>query len=113
MARPRNRTFINREGFWRSGRDSLLPIPLAYAKPWKGRKLFLRLLRRVEMYQAQQRKHRKPSLRCCQFCDHEAPGVLFVFGDWEWPSSLLHYVQAHNLRPSLAFHEFIIGKELR
>jgi hypothetical protein len=105
------KTFMNREGFWRTeDKGSRLPMPIPRDKPWKGKREFLAALDNAQL-------HAK-SLHCkgwstCRLCKRKNGTVTFQLGDWEWPSGYAHYVLKHNVRPSLAFQEFILGETLK
>jgi hypothetical protein len=45
----------------------------------------------------------------CRICGIRNGYREFNIAGWQWPSGFRHYIEAHNVRPSLAFQEFIIG----
>lgn len=104
------RTFMNREGFWKDGDGSELPMPVAREKPWKGKKKFVKALRQA---QSMATEHHCKGWSNCRLCKLKNGSVTFVLGDWEWPSGFAHYVEEHNVRPSLAFQEFILGEKVK
>lgn len=95
-----------REGFWRSDSNLLLPAPVPNEKPWKGQRKFLEALRKIEEV-ARQEKYKGYST--CRLCNCKNGSVEFYYEGWAWPEGLAHYLTLHNVRPSLAFQEFILG----
>jgi hypothetical protein len=117
---------VQREGFWATSKsESGAPIPLPYPQhsdvAWKGKKKFLALLEHVEQYGGKFGTVRADMFRgfsmcrCCRkpngsgeytatfdFSKNDRPTV------WVWPSGYAHYIREHNVRPSLAFQEFIV-----
>jgi len=100
---------ICREGYWKSGPDSQLPLPVAGDEPWVGMAEFLRKLARLEA------KARAKAVRplMCRLCKLQAGNIEYEFGGWTWMGSLQHYVNSHNLRPSLAFQEFVLERTIK
>lgn len=93
-----------REGFWRSSYEESLPMPVTQVKPWDGRGQFLADLESVE-------QRLRPDLykgwSTCRCCGCPNGSAEFKAEGWEWPEGFKHYVAEHNVRPSLAFQEFI------
>ena len=102
---------INREGFWGSGRGSLLPMPQASETKWKGRALFLKRLHILQESGDTRAAHYK-GWSTCRICGCNNGSVEFTREGWRWPAGFIHYVEEHNVRPSLAFQEFVIGEVL-
>jgi hypothetical protein len=100
----------NREGFWYEGEGSLLPKPKEASKPWKGQSKFVAALRDLEF--TLQPTAYKGSSRC-RICKEQNGSEEFQYKTWIWPSGFLHYVEKHNVRPSLAFQEFILQETLK
>lgn len=98
-------TRVNREGFWKEGEDSALPMPRARARSWRGQGAFLTCLETAEI-DAHAVHYRGWST--CRICGAHNGSSEFRLGNWVWPSGFRHYVEVHNVRPSLAFQEFII-----
>lgn len=99
---------ILREGFWYSKSESHLPKAIARKNTWKGQKSFLKKLLVVQ--EKAQAKHSKgwSDCRCCDRRNGSVEFVLVKFGlTFVWPSGYVHYIADHNIRPSLAFQEFI------
>lgn len=105
-----NETFSLREGYWKSGEESLLPMPIPNEKPWKGKKRFLEALSKVE---SQARFEYCRGHSYCRICERENGTATFYFADWIWPVGFSHYIRVHNVRPSLAFQEFILGEKVK
>lgn len=98
---------INREGFWASASNTTLPsVPLS--TPWKNRSTFLRALDKVEA-KAVTNAYRGVSV--CRVCDKPNGSAEYLLkiesNTWVWPSGYRHYISEHQVRPSLAFEEFI------
>ncbi len=101
-----------REGFFHSKDEPELPKACGSTSTWKGRKAFLTALGRVEASSMVHEKHYKgdSKCRCCGTKNGSAENSLRYFGMmWIWPGGFRHYVELHNLRPSLAFQEFILA----
>lgn len=108
----RDREIILREGFWSNGKADTAQFPKAIprTKPWHGKAEFLEALEFVEA-RAQKKAYKGWSdCRCCGKKNGSADyrrtrfGVTFV-----WPSGFSHYVSEHNIRPSLAFQEWVLA----
>lgn len=99
-----------REGFWNTGKGSALPDPIENNEPWPGQAEFLKALTAVEG-QAEKEAYRGVSM--CRVCKRVNGSVTYISGGWEWPSGFAHYVKEHNVRPSLAFIEFITQEEIK
>jgi hypothetical protein len=100
---------MSREGYWRTGKGSMLPRPVALAKPWLGKKRFLAALEELEK-QATEIHFKGVSL--CRLCDCSNGAAEMQSGGWKWPSGYRHYIEEHNVRPSLAFMEFVLGERV-
>lgn len=105
-AKQRDPVQTLREGFWRSEREPTLPSPHGLDKPWKGKRKFLAALAKVE--KRAHASHYKGSSNC-RICDKRNGSATYEYDGWQWPSGYRHYVEVHNVRPSLAFQEFILG----
>lgn len=104
--------FILREGFWSDHEDGNKNLPKAIAKEkaWKGKRKFLAALSKVE--HRAQCTHFKgwSNCRCCEKKNGSNEFKLRRLGCiWIWPSGFSHYVEEHNIRPSLAFQDFILA----
>lgn len=109
----KNEKFILREGFFRSSDDDStynLPVANQRAKVWKGKKIFLEALALIEA-RAETKSYKGWST--CRCCGEENGSQEFKFEKfglrWVWPEGYYHYVEEHNIRPGLAFQEFIIA----
>ena len=105
--------FILREGFWAGGSEpgsNLLPRPITAEKAWKGKRVFLKALTYIEQSTQVHAEHYK-DWSTCRVCEMINGSQDFRFESmnitWKWPSGYTHYVKIHNVRPSLAFQEFI------
>lgn len=102
-------TLPRREGFWYSKQEPLLPMPVQSDTAWEGKEAFLIALVELELGSNQQ--HYK-GISACRICSRGNGDGEFEADGWVWPSGYSHYIQAHNVRPSLAFQEFVLGKIL-
>lgn len=112
-----------REGFWETSEPgSCLPTPIPREKPWKGQQEFLSALDNMEMQigsghaaQIAERPLHKTyrGWSECRICGKKNGSGKYSFYGWEWPNGFRHYVEAHNVRPSLAFQEFVLGRKLQ
>lgn len=96
-----------REGFWRSGKKSHLPMPVGREKAWAGKKAFLKKFREVE---AQAGKAYYKGWSTCRLCGDLNGSIEYSYKGWVWPAGYAHYIKAHNVRPSLAFQDFVLGE---
>lgn len=95
-----------REGFYFSKYEPWLPAPVPYMGPWPGKKSFLAKLTKLEE-KSEPRAYRGSST--CRVCGCRNGSEEFTVKGWSWPSGYLHYITEHNVRPSLAFEEFVVG----
>ncbi len=98
-----------REGFWASEHEPNLP-KVSEGEPWAGIEEFLHLLEITER-SAKRITYRGWSY--CRICNEANGSCEFYVDGWTWPSGYRHYIQDHNVRPSSAFQEFILGKEVK
>lgn len=103
----KNNNHPNREGFWRSKQEPLLPLPVANEKAWKGKASFLEALSQLESRAEGMSKYKGYSR--CRLCDTKNGSGEFRARGWVWPEGYAHYVKAHHVRPSLAFQEMVLG----
>ena len=104
---------MHREGFWRpsSAASSQLPFPQERPKAWKGKRELLQALIKKEGNATRIAVAGRDE---CLLCSERLTRTEFwVLGQWKWPASLYHYVKIHHVRPSLGFHEFVVGRELK
>lgn len=98
-----------REGFWWSEHARNLPKPVPNEKSWRGQRAFIVALFKLER---KVRKKNPPGATKgwsnCRLCGCKNGSTTFEWGGWAWPDGLSHYVEAHNVRPSLAFQEFVL-----
>ena len=102
---------VKKEGFWYEGARSLLPKPIALTKPWEGKSKFTKALTELE---SRVREHgrirRYKGGSKCRICECSNGSTEFEFKSWVWPVGFSHYVEDHNVRPSLAFQKFVFMK---
>lgn len=101
---------LRREGFWKEGKDSLLPLPVARDGAWKGKAAFIR---RLDIVEDKALKRFFKGYSECRICKQRNGSKSYEYKGWTWPEGFEHYVMVHNVRPSLAFQEFITGKEVQ
>lgn len=103
---------IQREGFWKPPRakKSGLPAPVPNKESWVGKKKFLKALVKYQkkLDKTVRREHSK-GWSNCRLCRKKNGSTTFrdTKHGWVWPDGYYHYVKVHNVRPSLAFQEFI------
>lgn len=102
---------MNREGFWAFENKSELPIPHREVVKWENRKEFVERLDKIERSKAKKRHHK--GWANCATCGKENGSIEYEYKGWCWPEGLRHYIVEHKLRVSLAFEEFILGREIR
>ena len=82
-------------------------MPQPYEGPWDNKDLFLKRLKMIEEG-AHSQGYR--GFSCCRICSISNGSETFSYGGWEWPSGYGHYIEEHNVRPSVEFEKFILGK---
>lgn len=98
---------MNYEGFWRSSSEPELPMPQVQPDPWLGQRDFEEALEAVEDH---------TDVVCyrgwsqCRICGAANGNREHVYKDWSWPSGFKHYVEDHNVEPSLEFKAFILAE---
>lgn len=102
---------FNREGFWRpAGRGGLSFLPQAVeGDPWEGQQDFLVSLKEIES--VANTVHFRGISRC-RLCGKVNGSITYQANGWEWPEGYRHYIEVHNVRPSLAFQEMVLGRYL-
>ncbi len=103
---------IRREGFWRDSKQSDLPMPLVSDRPWAGKEEFINKLDIVQGRGNTERVGYR-GFSMCRVCGKHNGTASYICEGWEWPEGFMHYVEEHNVRPSLAFEEFITQKEVK
>lgn len=99
-----------REGFWYSKYEPELPRPRPRDHPWLGQHAFLAAYDSILAHVESQLYKGFSSCRICGLCPNGS--ATFVLEGWHWPSGFRHYVEEHNVRPSLAFQEFVLAYAL-
>ena len=107
---------MNREGFWRqyerrNDKDDYAryPWPMATDIAWLGKREFLIALRALEQTAM---KIRYKGHSSCRICGKSNGSVEHKANGWLWPEGYIHYVEEHNVRPSLAFQEMVLVREV-
>jgi hypothetical protein len=105
---------MNREGFWRSSHTPLgreaLPWPQPDNSSWPGRKDFLAKLSQIEEVAS---KVEYRGFSGCRLCKCINGSSEYQTRAWSWPSGYRHYIEEHNVRPSLAFEEWVTEKTIK
>jgi hypothetical protein len=102
---------VYREGFWKNKDNPNLPFPIANNEKWIGQDEFVEKLKEIEKSLSKTDYRGWSTCRLCKIKTMNGIGE-YRCNIWLWPEGFLHYVEKHNVRPSLAFQEFVIGKEL-
>jgi len=100
---------LQREGFWFSQQEPWLPMPVESHEKWPGQHIFLEKLANLEATLTPM--HYKGPSRC-RICGCSNGSSEYELSVWRWPQGLGHYIEKHNVRPSLAFQEFVMGGPL-
>ena len=85
-----------RVGFWYSRAEPDLPMPVEMPSPWPGQTDFVLGLSRVE---GGLRQTRYRGFSMCRICNRSNGSGEVEHAGFRWPSGLMHYVTAHNVRP--------------
>jgi len=111
----------NVEGFWFLEHTPLInfPAPVPYNDNWIRKHEFLVALDHLQEYVRNDRgsghaegAHTYRGAHHCGWCKHRELGYsTFSFRGWHWPSTMSHYIGSHNVRPSLAFEEFVWAQD--
>lgn len=90
----------------------MLPRAVEGSK-WNGQQQFLEALQATEELAVQKgRVVRYRGFSTCRLCGVQNGSIEYLTGGWRWPQGYRHYVEVHNVRPSLAFVEAVLGTEL-
>lgn len=100
-----------REGFWYSERNQMLPKPIESDEPWIGKEDFVSKLFELEVH-PQTDKIQFKGFSTCRICGKINGTATNAAMGWEWPVGYRHYIEEHNVRPSLAFQEMVLGDYL-
>ncbi len=100
------------EGYWRSRKSekSNLPWPIARDKPWKGRRAFLFAFASLNVRNGKRCK----GYSQCRICGETLGSCDTILSanssnmQWTVPEKYIHYVKAHNVKPSDAFIKWVI-----
>src|SRR5262245_54921819 len=102
-------------GYWsRSPDDTALPYPQTNAAAWQRQAQFVARLQAIEQG-VRERRHGKligyRGFSMCRLCGIPNGSEEVVWGGFRWPSGLLHYVEAHNVRLPDAFVDAVLKSE--
>ncbi len=84
-------------GFWQSKYEPDLPAPVPNAEIWEGQADFVLGLHRLQDSLTPIRYRGSSTCRCCGQLNGSEE---YSYGLYRWPSGLMHYVTAHNVRPN-------------
>lgn len=101
-----------REGFWASETNPKLPVPVPLPEPWEGKEEFVEKLFELEVSNTDCRKIPYKGFSYCRICGKVNGTMTNEAMGWEWPTGYRHYIEEHNVRPSLAFQEMVLGDYL-
>lgn len=93
------------EGHWRAAFDEPSDLPWPVPDPsWRDRTAFLEELAKAEStaYHIEYR-----GLSYCRLCGQVNGRDGLRKDRWEWPEGLRHYIEAHDIRPTDEFVDFI------
>jgi hypothetical protein len=96
------------EGYWYEGKGSKYPKPVGYRIHWVGQEKFLKHLAKLEaMVEEKGRIHHYRGWSTCRICKCKNGSTEFEFKGWTWPVGFKHYVEEHNVKPSVDFQVFV------
>jgi len=86
--------------------DADQPFPVALDVPWEGARSWIRSLRAVEKETSSQQYYGISPCRLCG-CRNGSRQYSDKRSRVSWPSGFGHYVEAHNVRPSQWFIDYV------
>lgn len=113
VPRKDDRVVVMREGFWTNGKADTANFPKAVARKtsWPGKEVFLNALAYVERHASTKSFKGWSDCRCCGKKNGSAEHKRTKFGvTFVWPSGFSHYIEEHNIRPSLAFQDWVMAQ---
>lgn len=96
-----------KEGFWKNAGHPELPVPVSSETEMAGKQEFLDKLRKIERRAG---KRMFKGWSTCRICKKPNGTVTYLSRGWEWPEGFSHYVEEHNVAPSEAFVNMVMGK---
>lgn len=108
------------EGYWASSEDPAkdiyggkYPFPKKHAQPFAGQENFVLALKKVQVSNQVESEGQK-GYSACRFADAKTNGsrefILRLSGrEIHWPEGFLHYITQHNVVPSRAFYQLVMG----
>lgn len=102
------------EGFWHSEGEPWFPKPEAHTDEMPRKSLFLDMLSKAEAKSKEdgQTQHYRGFSRC-RICGIINGSTEHRTKGWKWPEGYRHYLDVHNVRPSLAFQMAIMGTHFK
>jgi hypothetical protein len=104
--------FIIREGFFHADTngDKVFPRARSRDTKWLGRSQFLTDLAKIQESKKVEVVTIKGQSKC-RVCDEKIGTKAYQYKIgaiiFQWPEGLAHYVEEHNVRPGLAFQDFV------
>jgi hypothetical protein len=99
-------------GYWsRSPGEPELPYPQANSAPWQRQEEFAAKLQAIELAIRKRRHGTLTAYRgfsMCRLCAVPNGSEEYAWGGYRWPSGLMHYIEAHNVRPPAAFVDAVL-----
>lgn len=105
-----NELYVNLEGFWYSEYEPWFPVPEERMDDMPRKSLFLDLMVEAEEEcRSQWETIYYRGFSTCRICGRHNGSMEYHFKRWHWPSGYRHYIEEHNVRPSLGFQMMIMG----
>lgn len=104
------------EGYWWSEREPQFPKPEHSNIPFENKDKVIEKLKdlqinRLKEFQGNRRvsiTHFK-GFSICRCCKQSNGSGEYSHKNWKWPEGLLHYIEAHNVRPSDDFLKEVLN----
>lgn len=96
------------EGYWNDGsKGCKLPFPKPSPSSWPGKGKFMAALVKRQKECPEPKACKGSST--CRLCGIKNGSSSYEHPDgWHWPDGYMHYVKVHNVKPSEAFHKFVL-----
>lgn len=107
----KNKTTKN-EGFWWSEQEPHFPKPESMKEPFKDKDVVVEAL---EKLYTEIILHKKgeciyfKGFSTCRCCNEMNGSRELTYKRWVWPEGYLHYIKAHNVRPSNEFLKEVLN----
>lgn len=94
------------EGYWWSERTPQFPKPEHSDNPFENKDAIVKKLKSIQSRQRMNHFKGFSVCRCCKQCNGSGE---YSHKNWKWPEGLLHYIEAHNVKPSEQFIKDILN----